>query len=252
MAYTGPALNLDAFTREWEPVATGAGLRVKTFGVNEGLSLPYALREPAPGRPWLYLSAGIHGDEPAGSLALLAFLKEGSLPTGVGVVAFPLLNPEGLRANTREHPQYGDLNRDYLAFASPQIRAHRDCLQELDLFYHMAVCLHEDWESAGYYVYEHVEGGKPGLGRAILDAVEPICGIDRAPVIEDRPADNGLITSTPGTIKPEDLGGGWAEALYLGEGLCPDVYTVEAPSARGLDTRVNAHLAALRVVAGAM
>ncbi|MGE9294537.1 MAG: M14 family metallopeptidase [Puniceicoccales bacterium] len=251
MAYTGPALNLTEFERDWEPAAQEAGLRTDTFGQSEGLSLPYAWREPAPGAPWLYLSAGIHGDEPAGTLALLAFLQEGLLPARTGVVAFPLLNPEGLRANTREHPQYGDLNRDYRAFNSPQIRAHRDCLQTLGHSYALAVCLHEDWESAGYYIYEHVEGNRPGLGRKMLDAVEPICGIDRAPVIEDRRADQGLITSAPGTVTPEDLDGGWAEALYLGEGLCPEVYTVEAPSDQDLDVRVRAHLAALKVAAAA-
>lgn len=252
MAYTGTALNLTAFEKSWEPAATGAGFRTGTFGQEEGLSLPFAVRAPAPGAPWLYLSTGIHGDEPAGPLALLAAVEKNLLPARAGVVAFPLLNPEGLRANTREHPQYGDLNRDYIALSSPHVRAHLACLKKLGLRYDLAVCLHEDWESAGYYVYEHVERGKPGLGRAILDAAEPICGLDLAPVIEDRPADRGLISSRPGTVKPEDLGGGWAEALYLGEGLCPDVYTVEAPSARDLDTRVNAHLAALKVVADAL
>ncbi len=112
-------------------------------------------------------------------------------------------------------------------------------MRALDLTYQLAVCLHEDWESAGYYIYEHKADGRPGLGRAMLEAVEPICGIDRTPVIEKRPARNGLITSKPGTVSPEEIGG-WAEALYLGEGACPEVYTLEAPSARELATRVKA------------
>ncbi len=95
MAYTGPALDLTAFEKSWEPAATDAGFTVKSFGQDEGLSLPYALREPEPGCPWLYLSAGIHGDEPAGPLAVLEFLQEKLLPAHAGAVVFPCSTPKG-------------------------------------------------------------------------------------------------------------------------------------------------------------
>lgn len=53
------------------------------------------VREGSPGAGSIYLSAGIHGDEPAGPLALLGLLQENRFPAEIGLVIFPLLNPEG-------------------------------------------------------------------------------------------------------------------------------------------------------------
>ena len=246
MPYIGPGLKLETFMHDWQEAVREHGLDDVPFGQSEGIALPCAVRQPAPGAPSLFISAGIHGDEPAGPLALLRFLKEGRLPAGIGAVLMPLLNPEGVAAKTREHPVYGDLNRDYHAFASPHTRAQRAFLKELGLSYRLAICLHEDWESPGYYLYEHIPGGHPSIGREILAAVEPVCGIDMAPIIEGVPADRGLINRDISKIDPEEIGG-WPEALYLGEHYAGMVYTTEAPSARELEQRIAAHAAALEV-----
>lgn len=246
MPYNGPALDLDTFTRDWEKLAPSAGLELGSCGQDLGVALPYAIREAAGGAPRLFLSAGIHGDEPAGPLALLACLREGLLPEHADIVVFPLLNAEGLANGTRDHPAYGDLNRDYRDFRSPLIRAQRDFLEKLGWRFDLATCLHEDWETEGYYLYEVLTGGASGCGRAILDAVAPICGIHQEAEIEGAEADNGLISRDGIDIDPADIGG-WPEALYLAEHGSLRTYTLESPSAQQLEVRVAAHVAALKL-----
>ena len=51
--------------------------------------------------PRVYLSAGIHGDEPAGPLALLELLREGVFTSPVQWSICPMLNPSGLAASSR-------------------------------------------------------------------------------------------------------------------------------------------------------
>ncbi len=246
MSYLGPGLKLETFQHDWQDAVRANQLEDLSFGQDEGISLPCALRQPAPGAPSLFISAGIHGDEPAGPLALLRFLQEGRFPEHIGLVLMPLLNPEALAAKTREHPSFGDLNRDYHAFASPHIRAQRSFLKQLDWHFRLSVCLHEDWESTGYYLYEHIPGPMKSIGREILAAVEPICGIDMNAEIEGIEADRGLINRDISDIDPDEIGG-WPEALFLGEHYTDMVYTLEAPSGRELETRVAAHTAALEV-----
>src|SRR5210317_1801497 len=46
--------------------------------------------------PVVYLSAGIHGDEPAGPLALLDLMREGFFTPHIDWALCPALNPTGL------------------------------------------------------------------------------------------------------------------------------------------------------------
>ena len=62
--------------------------------------------------PRVYLSAGIHGDEPAGPLALLELLKNDFFNSECHWLLCPTLNPTGLSASTRENSSGVDLNRD--------------------------------------------------------------------------------------------------------------------------------------------
>jgi hypothetical protein len=55
-----------------------------------------AWERPSPGKR-VYLSAGIHGDEPAGPLALLELLHGGFFDSGIHWILCPALNPAGLQ-----------------------------------------------------------------------------------------------------------------------------------------------------------
>src|SRR5438874_799758 len=63
------------------------------------------------------LFAGIHGDEPAGVLALIKLVQdliaEGDLAAGYRLFIYPACNPAGLLAGTRLSAAGKDLNREF-------------------------------------------------------------------------------------------------------------------------------------------
>lgn len=65
----------------------------------------------------LGIFAAIHGDEPAGALAVVQFLRELSeqpaLAEGYRVDAYPVCNPTGFEDNTRHSRAGKDLNREF-------------------------------------------------------------------------------------------------------------------------------------------
>jgi len=58
----------------------------------------------------IYISAGIHGDEPAGPLAVRQLLQENAWPADVNLWLLPCLNPTGFRLHRRENAEGLDLN----------------------------------------------------------------------------------------------------------------------------------------------
>jgi protein MpaA len=192
-------------------------------------------RAGAEGRPRIYISTGIHGDEPAGPLAVLRLLDEDRWPHGAAFWLCPCLNLTGFPLNRRENALGVDLNRDYRHLAAEETRAHTDWLARQPEF-DLALCLHEDWEAAGFYVYELNPDGRPTFGEKIIDAVSAVCPIDRSPVIENWPAGGGIIRPQ---VQPADRPQ-WAEAFYLITHKTRLSYTLEAPSDFPLGLRVEA------------
>lgn len=195
--------------------------------------------------PRVYLSAGIHGDEPAGSLALLELLRGGFFTPSYHWLICPALNPTGLAAGSRENAAGLDLNRDYFLRETREIAAHAawlDARPRPDLF----MSLHEDWEATGFYFYEiNLAGDDPGRAQQILAAVKPWFAPEAGPEIDGHEARAaGWIYHAAEPDLPE----GWPEAIYLAKIGCPVSFTFETPSHAPLAQRVAAHAAAVRVV----
>ena len=183
----------------------------------------------------VYISAGIHGDEPAGPLAALELFKENAWPADVNVWLVPCLNPRGYELNTRENENGVDLNRDYRTLAAPVTKAHSTWLDARPGF-DISLLLHEDWESNGFYLYELNPQQRPSFAEVIVSGVKDVCPIDLSPVIEGRDAKGGIICANPDLQKRKD----WPEAFYLIHNKSPISYTLEAPSDFPLVTRVQA------------
>ena len=205
-----------------------------------------AWERPADG-PRVYLSAGIHGDEPAGPLALLELLREGSLSPSVHWLICPALNPGGLAANTRENAELIDLNRDYWIRSTREVIAHAgwlDARPAPDLF----ISLHEDWETTGFYFYEiNLREDDPERARKIIEATAPWFHPEPGPEID------GHESREPGWIyhaAEPDLPEGWPEAIYLAKTGCPLSFTFETPSHAELASRIAAHVAAVKAACG--
>jgi hypothetical protein len=188
----------------------------------------------------VYLSTGIHGDEPAGPLALQRLLEENRWPTDANLFVCACLNPTGFAPNRRENADGKDLNRDYKHFETAEVRAHVAWLKGSPQF-DLAFCLHEDWEANGFYLYELNPDALPSRAQCMVDAVARECPIDFAEVIEGRPASGGIIhPSHDPESRPQ-----WPEAFWLLQHKTRLSYTLEAPSDFPLETRVAALVAAV-------
>lgn len=188
----------------------------------------------------IYISAGIHGDEPAGPLAALKLLQNNTWPDNVDITLLPCLNPIGFTLNQRSNAQGIDLNRDYRNPKCAEIQAHIAWLLRQSQFdYHF--CLHEDWESNGFYLYEQNPNGFPSLAEDIIDAVKQVCPIDLSPIIEGRLAQSGVIHPKTHPENRHD----WPEAIFLINHNSRQGYTLEAPSDFPLAVRTNSLIAAV-------
>jgi protein MpaA len=234
------ALDPAAVAARLAAAAQAADFDVEQFGEAAGCpQLALTRRTPGP-RPRIYLSAGIHGDEPAGPLALLEMLEAGTFDERATWFICPLLNPAGFLRGARENAAGLDLNRDYRNTRSEEIRAHISWLRRQPNF-DLALCVHEDWEAKGYYLYEVNPLGRLSLAAPMLAAVAPDCPIDPSPLIDGREAEGGIIRPV-GDPWAREL---WPEAIYLRAHHATLGYTVESPSAFPLGQRVAAHRAAL-------
>lgn len=189
----------------------------------------------------VYLSSGIHGDEPAGPLALLELLKERVMAQSCSWYVCPVLNPTGLQAGSRENYQGLDLNRDYLNRRSPEVAAHAQWLEGKKCDF--AISLHEDWESSGFYFYEinQIED-RPQRYLCMVEALAPTMVMEPESMIDDHEVrEAGWIYHGCEPDEPKH----WPEAIFLAAKGCPLSFTFETPSSLELQLRVKAHKAAV-------
>ncbi len=193
----------------------------------------------------IYISAGIHGDEPAGPLAALRLLQENRWPDDLDVWLCPCLNPVGFRRNCRENALGIDLNRAYLNPSAEEVVAHIAWLERQPKF-DLCLLLHEDWESHGFYLYEQNPDQRPSLAETMIEHVAKVCPIDPNELIEGRPAQGGIIRPNIDPYSRPD----WPEAFYLIKNKTRLSYTLEAPSDYPLPMRVKALATAVNAAAG--
>jgi hypothetical protein len=246
--YHGETIDIRAVLREVETAARLHGWASEVFHQTPDFKWLALHRAPAASRTSdsalrIYISTGIHGDEPAGPLAALRLLQENQWPQNAEIFLLPCLNQAGFTLNRRENAQGVDLNRDYLDPKTDEIRAHISWLERQRPF-NITLCLHEDWESAGFYVYELNPDGQPSFAKSIVDRVSEVCPIDMSPEIEGRPAAGGIINPQ---IDPRSRPQ-WPEAFYLIMNKTRLSYTMEAPSDFPLPARVDALVAGVGAV----
>ena len=238
--YHGETIDIHAVLRAIEAAAQQHGWGAGVFHHAGDFKWLALHRSPsaAPSSPpatRIYISTGIHGDEPAGPLAALSLLQADDWPANAEIWLLPCLNPVGFVTNRRENGQGIDLNRDYLDLQSAEIRKHVVWLEQQPAF-DLSLCLHEDWESHGFYVYELNPDNQPSLAEAMVTAVEKVCPIDRSEIIEGRAARDGIVRpSIDPRTRPQ-----WPEAFWLLTHKTRLSYTLEASSDFPLEIRVKA------------
>jgi len=239
----GDFFDLPNFLAEISTAAAGQGFTAEILLETE--DGPIIAWERGGETPPIYLSAGIHGDEPAGPLAALKLMKEGAFPLNRHCMICPALNPAGLVLKTRENRQGADLNRDFVHLSSPETVAHTRWLSNRPVP-GLFVSLHEDWETHGFYFYE-INLGEDDARRAsdLLHAVSAHFHAEPSPEID------GHAVRSPGWIyhrAESDLPDSWPEAIWLAKRGCPLSFTFETPSKASLHDRVAAHAIGVRTL----
>jgi protein MpaA len=238
-----------AYVRDVESAARSGGWTIRYMTPCPSSSRPWLQRAAKAGAPRFYLSAGIHGDEVAGPIAVLEMLRTADFFSGFDTTIFPILNPEGLARGKRENAEGIDLNRDYRKTKSEEIRSHLEILSALGRF-DAAMFLHEDFEGKGAYLYELNESPARDLGQRIIAAMGEHVPIDLRPEIEDFPARGGILQRADlvrkmGPIEDREE---WPEAIYLSLYHSRVTYTTETPLPFPLGKRVAAQIAAVRTL----
>ena len=244
--YLGECIGITEVLEEDRNAALRFGWRVETLAAGPGLEL-LAFQRPTetPARK-IYISTGTHGDEPAGPLAIHQLLQENSWPADSAIWLCPCLNPAGFPLNRRENAKGADLNRDYRHLETDEIRAHVHWLREQPNF-DLTLCVHEDWEAHGFYLYELNPDHQPSHSERIMSEVAKVCPIDRSPMIEGRTAKDGIIRpDLDPNSRPQ-----WPEAFFLIQNKTRHSYTLEAPSDFPLAMRVAALVTAVRTAIAA-
>lgn len=224
--------------KRWRALARRMGWKMRKFAEADGFAV-HVIESPPRSGPSLYLSAGIHGDEPAATEALVTWgARRGRLLRGCEVLIFPCLNPWGLTHNNRHDAHGRDLNRGYHRRDVPVIEAQKRILRGRS--FDAAVMLHEDFDAHGVYLYE-IPGTRPFWGERLLAAAARHLPREPRAKVEGRRCRRGLIRTriTPETL-PEH-----PEAFCLRFGHTGRSLTFETPSEFSLTARVRAHGAVL-------
>ena len=246
--YQGDTIDIQSVLDEVKALTEKTGWRRDSVNLtNEKTSDSVELiayhRSSKPSLQRIYLSTGIHGDEPAGPLAIVELLKENVWPQGVDIFLCPCLNPTGFSLNRRENATGVDLNRDYRDLQTGETRGHTEWLRRKPRF-DLSVCLHEDWEAKGFYLYELNPDDQLSFAKKIISRVAEVCPIDRSSTIDGWDAEHGIIHPNKDPFERPQ----WPEALFLITNKTRLSYTLESPSSLHLETRVTAQVKAVRAV----
>lgn len=227
-----------------------------------------------PKNPWAFISAGVHGDEPAGVQAVLRLLQESYQHTRWNFVIIPCVNPIGYERNIREGSEFQDINRNFHDSEdwSPENKAVLKYLSQGPYNYKFTMDLHETRKQEkplheyppnarhpdGFYMWEMCPKNISRVGPRIINDVKeyvPICSWSK--VWGD--------TMNDGVIYPEGcVGELYSEAhtfqKYMYDNYSQHSFTTETYSGQyiadsngeNLEDRVNAQLAAIRTALNAI
>lgn len=227
--------------QRWRALARRAGLRMRRVAT-EGSYGIFSLQSEALEREGgIYMSAGIHGDEPASTEALLAWAEKNvrrlrRLP----LLLFPCLNPWGLVRNIRLDHAGRDLNRLFHSDDVPTIAAVRRIVN--DYRFALALQLHEDYDGQGFYIYE-VQRVTPYWGEALLAVASRHIAIEPRNRVDGRVFRSGLMRRRVDHRRFAKIG--YPEAIWLHLEHSARTFTIESPSEFALADRVCAHVAVI-------
>ena len=197
--------------------------------------------------PMIALSAGVHGDEPAGPWALLAMCEQGDLDRSFAYRIWPCTNPTGFANGTRQSADTADINRSFgRGGQTPEARAI--ITANRDRKYPLSLDLHEDCDAQGFYCYEY---GSGDIGHAVVASVRnagfPIQDLARCDLgasFEKSKLDDGVVRAAA-----EDeiaVLGGLSYSLLVIRHAAQRALTFETPTILPWEDRISIHRIAVK------
>jgi len=201
--YHGETIDIHAVLRNVKAAALAHGWTSELFYQTGGLELFALHRAPLSPRTShsalrIYISAGIHGDEPEGVHAIIQFIQlleaHPELATGYYLSFYPVCNPTGFEDGTRHSRGGKDLNREFWSNSTePEVRLLQAELQSRS--FQGLISLHTDDTSDGFYGFVSGATLTKSLIKPALAAAEKLLPRDERPVIDGFAARNGVISS---------------------------------------------------------
>jgi hypothetical protein len=185
--------------------------------------------------------AGVHGDEPEGSHALVHFARlleaRPDLARGYCLSFYPICNPTGFEDGTRYSRSGKDLNREFWKNSSePEVRLLQAEISSRS--FQGIISLHTDDTSSGFYGYARGATLTKHLLKPALESVEAILARDTRPVIDGFRARDGIIYDAyegmlsfpPPRVRPRPF------EIILETAATPPAYLKEAAFIAALQT----------------
>lgn len=194
--------------------------------------------------PAVALSAGVHGDELAGPLALFRLVAADALPRAFSYRIWPVLNPTGFDGRTRANADGVDVNRTFgRGGSAPESRAV--VTANRDLKFVLSIDLHEDADAWGFYCYEY---GGGSIGTQVVRKlgaegvpIDPLTSLDLGGPLLDAAVhrEPGRVTADP--FREAAALEGLSYSLVLARNASQRTLTFETPQRLGLEERIAIH-----------
>lgn len=186
----------------------------------------------------ILITAGVHGDEPAGVEAAIKFLirDNSELLYHFSFTVIPCINPDGYIHNIRENADKIDINRSFETEDVMEAVIVKNAICNMQFTF--SIDFHEDYETKGFYLYEGIRK-EQYLGPKITKVVKSIGPIDTEDSGEE------TVAIAQGVYKVASEWGMQGLAPYLLHKHCEHVIITETPTDWDMDQRVALHLGVL-------
>ncbi len=198
----------------------------------------------------VFLSGGMHGNEPAGVETLAQFIESlARNPSELGSISFdivPVVNPWGFEHDQRFNGEGRDVNRDFASFKSQESKIIDGYLKGQR--YDLMLDHHEDPDGSGFYMYQYAMPDQV-ISRQVIGAVRS----DGYPIEQNV---NMVILKTEDGLIDAPLWGLWYMQA-TGQLSFPNwsrlngsetVYTIETPTKLKWEGRLQMHSTAREMI----
>jgi len=139
----------------------------------------------------IFVVGGVHGDESGGIEGILEYLTRGKFPNSIRIEFFPIMNPTGFIAGTRETKSGRDINRDLCSSSMSESTSSLIALAK-KMKPKLFMSMHEDESINNFYMY-YSDHNMKALWDRITRAAEDIFGLADGYIHGDK-CINGLIS----------------------------------------------------------